>query len=105
LLLFSENHDQLLVNESGRVAATFTDTTLHWQPGGELVLASRSGSNGFAYVRRSDFRVLQEVQLPGWDLTIRSWSPDGQYLLAETWDNEQNVASLYLWQPGMATDF
>lgn len=101
LLLFSGNRDQLLVDESGRVVATlatFTDATLHWQPGGELVISSRSG---FAYVRRSDFSVLQEVQLPGWDLTVRSWSPDGQYLLAETWDNEQNIGSLYLWQPGM----
>lgn len=103
VMLFSETFDVLLLDKNGEVVATFTNEWTHWQPNGELVLYSYSRSNGFTYVRHSDFSLIQKVELPVWSLTVHSWSQDGQYLLCEGWDNVTDTGSFYLWQPGMIT--
>lgn len=102
LKLFLGTRDELLLDKNGEVIATFTSEWTHWQPNGELVLHPYGRSNSFAYVRRSDLSLIQEVDVSAGSLTIHSWSQDGQYLLCEGWDNMTDVNTLYLWQPGMA---
>jgi hypothetical protein len=103
LILFFGTRDELFLDKNGEVVAAFAGEWPHWQPNGELALYPHGRSNGFTYVRRSDLSLIQEVELPIWSLTVHSWSPGGQYLLCESWDNVTDIHTLYFWQPGMTT--